>query len=261
MKISSRAKDWSGFRFNHIEVKSPYGSIKGSVRWMVKCDCGTEKVMASGEITKMSKRGIGVCGSSCEFASHGKRKKHGKCGTPEYFSWRRMLDRCKHASNPSYPRYGGRGISVCRRWSSSFENFLKDMGEIPEKGMTLDRINPSKNYTPGNCRWATKKEQSNNRCNNVFLETQWGKLTITQAAEKAGISPSLLSHRLRVNYPYDKLFLKPKNVNARWETKWGLLTTIEACAKAGISPKVAWSRLSRGHTDPDIIFSSSDLRK
>jgi len=73
-----------------------------------------------------------------------------------------MKRRCYDVRAASYERYGAVGITVCRRWLKSFANFLADMGERPE-GMTLDRKNPSKNYSPGNCRWATKEEQARNR--------------------------------------------------------------------------------------------------
>lgn len=92
------------------------------------------------------------------------REIHGHRGgkrTPTYNSWRKMRERVLNPHQDGYELYGGRGIRICRRWSS-FKAFLTDMGERPA-GKTLDRINPEGNYEPGNCRWATLSEQNQNR--------------------------------------------------------------------------------------------------
>lgn len=89
-------------------------------------------------------------------------KTHGKCYTRTYKTWRAMLDRCNRSGINGYKNYGGRGITVCEQWKSSFENFLKDMGERPD-GHVIDRIDVNGNYESGNCRWVTRKQSSRNR--------------------------------------------------------------------------------------------------
>jgi hypothetical protein len=93
--------------------------------------------------------------------------KHGHaCRHPrssEYNCWGSMIARCTNPNDPGWKNYGGRGIRVCERWRNSFENFLADMGLKPSPGLSIERVENDGNYEPGNCRWATRKEQRANQ--------------------------------------------------------------------------------------------------
>jgi len=99
-----------------------------------------------------------------------------------YTAWSGMIDRCVNRKNKRYSHYGGRGISICVAWSC-FDNFKCDMGLCP-KGLSIDRIDNNGNYNPRNCRWATPKEQSNNRRNNIYGTYKGRKLTLMQFVEE-----------------------------------------------------------------------------
>ena len=118
--------------------------------------------------------------------------------TPEYRAWRGLKGRCLDSGDKEYHRYGGRGITVCQRWIESYENFLADVGRRPSEGHSLDRIDVNGNYEPGNCRWATRKEQQRNRRDNFMLTHDGRTLPVSVWAKEIGVSTSTLKYRIKV---------------------------------------------------------------
>ncbi len=127
------------------------GPIK---RWVCRCSCGVVREIPAGNLR-------GGLSTSCGCERKG-NVKHGLAGSLTYGSWCNLIQRCTNPKHPKHKDYGGRGITVCRRWLK-FENFLADMGEKPAPRMSVERTNNDKGYSPSNCIWATNKVQANNR--------------------------------------------------------------------------------------------------
>jgi hypothetical protein len=134
-------------------------------------------------------------------------------------AWMNMIVRCTRPNAQHYRRYGGRGIAVCQRWLDDFGNFLMDMGRRPA-GMTLERIDNDKDYCPENCRWATRKEQQNNRSSNRIISAKGRQLTVAQWCADVGINRNTLVKRLNAGWePERALFHPVKKETARQEVR------------------------------------------
>jgi len=127
-----------------------------------------------------------------------------------YQKWRSIKDRCYNPNNKHYHRYGGRGITMCKRWRDSFVNFYADIGDPPEEGMSLDRFNNDKGYTPNNVMWATKKEQANNRSTNVVVTHNGLSMTLMQWSIALGWKYGLIASRWKKGLRGDELFAPRK---------------------------------------------------
>ena len=165
----------------------------GRTQWKMLCDCGNWTIA---RITDVRSGNTKSCG--CQKGEGGRRllTTHGLSDHPDYDLWREMRRRCSDPSSAGYKNYGGRGITVCERWSD-FSTFIADMGDRPSKGYTIERQDVDGNYEPSNCFWATPQEQARNRRNNVWVILFGKTVILKDACDTLGIYSHKVSQRCR----------------------------------------------------------------
>lgn len=176
---------------------------------VAQCDCGTIRETYSYNIVSGATKSCGCYQHEVRCRTDNKFRKW----TPEQKytlrSYRAMIDRCEREGCNGYEQYGGRGVKVCERWKSSAEAFLTDMGLRP-RGQSLDRIDPNGDYTPENCRWATVREQANNKVDSHFLTVDGETKTIAEWATLTGIGHSTIKERIKRGWSHkDAVSVKP----------------------------------------------------
>ena len=187
--------DLVGQKFGKLSVISlssnnHYNYVSRSAVWLCKCDCGNLTNVIGNSLREGVTR-------SCGCLNKELKTTHGMKNTPEYQAWQGLKQRCGNSNDPSYNRYGGRGINVCERWLNSFENFYTDMGPKPSPDHSIDRYpNNNGNYEPGNCKWSTDTEQQNNRRDNIICIYEGKEHNATLLAREYNVSPKIFISRI-----------------------------------------------------------------
>ena len=189
-------------------------SYQGNKHWLCRCECGTNGVKQTGALRLGSSKS---CGCLQRELIALRNYKHGMVGHPAYDSWSGAKIRC---SDPKRRYYAGKNIKMHPDWLD-FNVFWAEMGPSWAPGLSIDRIDNDGDYVPGNCRWATPKQQSNNRSCCVVIPTPQGPMNITQAAEAFGINRWTIAHRIRMGWKDEDLLL-PVNIANRSRYDFGI---------------------------------------
>ncbi len=250
--------DLVGKKFGRLLViERDMDLLKKRVHWKCLCECGVSK---SVDASNLKSGHTTSCGCYNREKVLETNLKHGNAvggsggGTRTYRSWQSMKARCYNPNNNRYAYYGKRGIQVCAEWKDSFENFLRDMGERDDS-QTLERIDSNKDYCKENCRWATKKEQANNKTNNIIVEFYKDKITLKQLADILNVPYKTLHMRLMKGWSLEKALDTPfvprdaaKNefIKTLLQIEEESLTVEDWCLRYGISVKTAFRRFKEG---------------
>ena len=196
--------DLTGMVFNELTViELAEITHDHRAKWRCVCVCGKETVVFASGLKAGTTRSCG-CWHRAQFKKLATT--HGKSKSEEYGIWQNMKCRCMLPKSTGYENYGGRGIKVCDRWLNSFENFLADMGPRPSKNHSIDRY-PDVNghYEPENVRWATKKEQSANVRNNLWVVFRGERMVYTEFWRRLGIKSNHSFNLIKKGWTADQI--------------------------------------------------------
>lgn len=199
----------TGQRFGRWTVLDLADRVGGRTAYHCVCQCGGRRVVVGKDLWNGHSKSCGCLNSEVAAArARARNKTHGRHGSDTYKTWLAMIARCTRPCVNDYARYGGAGIVVCSRWRA-FENFLADMGERPSPRHTIDRIDGTKGYEPGNCQWATMEEQQNNKRSNRLLTFGGKTMSISRWARHIGMNKVTLRGRLERGWPIERALRPP----------------------------------------------------
>lgn len=220
LPATSRRDDVTGQRFGRLVALEWAGKgRRGETLWLCQCDCGETKAIALRRLRQGTTASCGCLRHELllqRITKHGESTKYVR--STEWNSWSAMIIRCTNPDTSYYADYGGRGITVCDRWmgDDGFKNFLEDMGRKPGKDYSLDRFPDNNgNYSPSNCRWATRIEQTNNTRSNVRIECNGAVHTVAEWSRLTGLSHSCIYTRWRNGWTAEQALTTPADTRNR----------------------------------------------
>lgn len=195
--------DVLGRRFGRLTVEADGVHVSGRRRVVCLCTCGSRKQYDPRLLLNGQTRSCGCYQKEVVAAICAQGGTHHASGSDVYNIWIKMKSRCENADDAKYPEYGGRGISVCAQWRTDFEAFATYMGPRPSASHSIDRIDVNGNYEPGNCRWASPKEQARNKRRHRLVIYQGSSMPLSQACELANINYRSALYRLNRGKAWD----------------------------------------------------------
>lgn len=202
--------DLTGRKFGRLTVIKEDGRSKyGQVKWLCKCDCGTLCTVLG---CKLRIGETQSCGCYRREATGQMFRKYSSVEKRLYTIWKKMRSRCYTKSDPKYKNYGARGIKISPEWKSDFKAFESwAFSNGYREDLTIDRIDVNGPYSPDNCRWTTNLVQCNNKTDNVFLEYNGQRKTISDWARVTGIKVTTLYERAHAGWPVEEMLTMPPN--------------------------------------------------
>jgi hypothetical protein len=267
ISLPKRVHDLTGRRFGRLVVVAfaERRQVPGGTRvlWLCKCDCGGE---TSATFNTLRSGHTQSCGCLHRELTARNSLKHGGSSRAEYMAWHATKRRCRDPRVGAFENYGGRGINICDRWADDFGAFFQDMGPRPSPEHTLDRIDVNGHYEPGNCRWATRKEQANNTRKNIVLTVRGQSKTVPEWAAVVGIKPSAIHRRLQLGWTHEDAVLT--SVESKTDKRNSVLLefggerkTMKQWSKSvGIRIETLEARLARGWTVERAISTPGGVR-
>lgn len=207
-RASNSAKDLTSKVFGRLTALRDSGERQNAkIMWLCLCECGVEKLVRSSHLLDGS---IRSCGCLASEETSRRQTTHGLSKSPVYAVFRAMHQRCEDPTHDHYRNYGGRGIRVCRRWSGAdgFFNFIEDMG-IPPRGLSLERKDPNKNYTPENCCWVPIAKQARNKQYHARVEWEGKTWLLIELAEHVGLPYKEVHRRIRRGWTVARAISQP----------------------------------------------------